>query len=177
MHDHPTRWGWIEHPASLGDWKELVDEHVAAGPLRRPPRRTSYTEATRPLERIFYLARMAGCQTVLIENRYVDADYRSEYGRHWSRTFEGRPAFARRLHFFRAWLTDRDVANLPDPKDAGYIGYSVMRPTPQGPVGRTMVTAPAWLSSGLTDRNEVVDPETGLTETRRNALLARPGRR
>jgi hypothetical protein len=141
----PDLWGWVEHPQSPEDWKALVDEAVSIGLSNRPSKATPYEEVRKPLERIFEIVAEAGCRTVLIENRYVDPDYRSEYSRRWSRKFEGRPAFARRLHFFTEPFEDEDVHQLP--ADAGYLGYTVLRPTPQGPVGRTMIVPPADLES------------------------------
>jgi hypothetical protein len=145
---HPDRWGWVEHPSSPEDWTALVDEAVSIRLSNRAPKRTPYEEVRKPLERIFEIVAAAGCTSVLIENRYVDADYRSEYSRYWSRTFEGRPAFARRLHFFKARIDESDVHRLPSPPEAGYLGYTVLRPTPQGPVGRTMIAPPSELLDG-----------------------------
>lgn len=82
----------------------------------------------------------------MIENRYVDADFRSEYSAFWSQRFEGMPAFAHRLHFFRKEIKDEQLDALPS--DPGYVGYAVLRPTPIGRLGRTMLTPPRRLRRG-----------------------------
>src|SRR4051812_20022210 len=51
-----------------------------------------------PLARVLGLMQTAGCRTVVVEERYIDPDYRSEYSAFWSRRFESTPDSARRLH-------------------------------------------------------------------------------
>lgn len=52
--------------------------------------------------------------------------------------------FARRLHFFTADFADEQVHRLPP--DAGYLGYSVLKPLSAGRVGRTVLAPPPSLA-------------------------------
>lgn len=125
----PDSHGWVLHPRETADWQALIDEYGGSHP--------------RPFERVLEVARENGCKTVVVENRYVDLDYRSEYSAFWSLRFQSPPAFGRRLHFFSAHLDDETMHRLPD--EAGYLGYSVLRPVESGRVGRTMLMPPLSL--------------------------------
>lgn len=122
----PDSHGWVVHPASPAEWQALVAEYGGERPG--------------PLEQIFEVVRQGGCRTVVVENRYVDLDYRSEYSAFWSMRFQTSAPFARRLHFFAQHLDPDRVHALPP--DAGYLGYSVLRPVPGGRVGRTVLAPP-----------------------------------
>lgn len=50
----------------------------------------------RPLDRCLEVARSNRARTVVIETRYLDLDYRSEYSSFFSRTFTAMPALRRR---------------------------------------------------------------------------------
>jgi hypothetical protein len=89
----------------------------------------------------------------VVETRYVDADYRSEYSAFYSRAFVSQPDSAHRLHFFRAPLNDSQLWDLP--KDHGYLGYMVIRPSTLGQVGRCVLQAPPGLKEAV--RTAVVD--------------------
>lgn len=103
--------------------------------------RGRYAEGMSPqLERIIEIAVDHGVQSVIIENRYIDSDWRSEHANFYGTTFRRYPSVCHRLHFFAARVS-ADFAELPDLADA-YRGYSVMRPLPEMPVGRTMIQAP-----------------------------------
>lgn len=127
----PNTHGWVEHPQGDAGWEPLVDR-CGGGPR---------------FAAVLEVARRSGCRTVVIENRYVDADYRSDYSSFWSKRFDSLPAFTRRVHFFRARLTEDQLHRLPPKAIAGYLGYSVLRPGPQtdGRVGRTVLAAPPQL--------------------------------
>lgn len=114
-------------------WSD-VDEHLCGFVIDK---------ARGPFRRILTVVRSRGCRTAVIEERYIDADYRSEYGAFWAGRFEDRPPQARRVHFF----TDAfDASLLPRlPKQHGYLGYCVIRPTTLGAVGRTVIRPPLQL--------------------------------
>lgn len=85
-----------------------------------------------------------GARSVVAEYRYLDADYRNEHSRFYSTTFRRYPSIAHRLHFFRDVLPAA-VLDETEPtqfSDYHYLGYSVMRPVPAGPVGRTLLAPP-----------------------------------
>jgi hypothetical protein len=118
----------------LGDddsWEGLFDEYRkgSANP--------------RPLQRCLEVAREGGATTAVVEGRYLDRDYRSEYMAHLAKRFESLGAVTRRLHFFRSALDAERVWRLPD--DVGYLGYMVIRPTQFGTVGRTVLVPPPSL--------------------------------
>lgn len=125
----PDRAYWLVHPQTDPDWQALLDEYGG----NRPG----------PLGRVFDVVRDGGCSTVVVENRYVDADYRSDYSAFWSGRFEPGTGFTRRMHFFRRELADDEVHVLP--ADHGYLGYVIVRPVPYGPVGRAVVAPPPQL--------------------------------
>jgi hypothetical protein len=127
----PDTHGWVHHPRTAADWEKLLSEHGAAPDA--------------PLASVFRAVRANRCRTVIVENRYVDPDYRSEYSAFWSHRFLDRPAFARRLHFFRRRIPDERVHHLP--ANHGYLGYCTLRPLAHGLVGRTMIAPPDRLSA------------------------------
>jgi hypothetical protein len=127
----PNTHGWVLHPREDADWDALVHEYGGDFPD--------------PLQQVFRVARDGGCSTVVVENRYVDLDFRSEYSAFWSLRFESPPPFARRLHFFKAELQDEQI-HAVDGKD-GYLGYSILRPLGSGAVGRTVLQPPPALAS------------------------------
>lgn len=123
--------GWDYHPTSESDWPELIDR-CGGGPK---------------FEGIVAVARSNRARTVVVENRYVDADFRSDFSAFWSKRFDSVPQFCRRVHFFRRHIDDVRFHRLPT--DPGYLGYSVLRPGPHidGHVGRTVLTPPVALRS------------------------------
>jgi len=136
----PDTHGWVSNPASDDDWAKLIAEYAGEYPD--------------PFTKVIETARGGGARTVVVENRYVDADYRSEYSAFWSLKFENQSPFTRRMHFFSKQLSDAEIHDLPD--EHGYLGYSVLRPVPHGRVGRTVLAPPTELSQAtltcVTDR-------------------------
>jgi len=96
-----------------------------------------------PLRRCLEVARSNGALSVVIETRYMDPDYRSEYAALYARTFASQPDTAVRLHFFKAPLAADQLWQLP--LDHGYLGYLIIRPTELGRVGRSMLVPPPGL--------------------------------
>lgn len=112
----------------------------------------------RPFKRCLEVARQGGTRTVVVETRYLDIDYRSEYSSFFSKTFAEIPDTAHRLHFFAADVDGDDLGNLPDQIRQAYVGYMVVRPSPLGRVGRTLLTPPPELASAIqTAVNDRVD--------------------
>jgi hypothetical protein len=129
----PDTHGWVHHPVGDADWKQLLARYNSA--------------VDSPLARVFAVARAHRCRTVVEENRYVDPDYRSEYSAFWSQRFPARPAFARRLHFFRRIVRDEQLHRIP--ANAGYLGYSTLKPIQRGRVGRTVLEPPPRLAGAV----------------------------
>jgi hypothetical protein len=99
----------------------------------------------RPLRQVLSVARANGCQSVVLEHRYIDPDYRSEYSSFWSRRFDSKPDAAERLHFFARELNPDAIYNLQAADN--YLGYAVLRPTVLGPLGRTVLQRPLTLAN------------------------------
>ncbi len=124
----PTAYGDVLHPTSDEDWDELV---------------RLYAEPETPFAMVLAVARESGCQSIVVEHRYIDLDFRSEHAAFWSLRFEVPPPFTRRLHFFATRIDEEQLHKLPE--DPGYLGYSVLRPVRMGRVGRTMLAPPPRL--------------------------------
>lgn len=93
----------------------------------------------------------AKARTILIEAPYVDRHYLEEYARYYATTLRPPPPKATRLHFFRNDLTDEIFADLIASAAGGkfseictelsshYLGFAVIRPLPDAPIGRTVL--------------------------------------
>lgn len=82
-----------------------------------------------------------GAQTAIIEYRYIDQDWRNEHKAFYTGTFRRYPSVAHRIHFFTE-VAPPEFACLEQPtavRAMGYVGYSVLRPVPAAPVGRTFL--------------------------------------
>jgi hypothetical protein len=123
---------WVHKPRTDGDWAKLAAEYT--------------DDERRPLHQVLDVVRAGGCQTVVVENRYVDVDYRSEYTAFWSLKFDNQSPFARRFHFFAVDLDEGSLHELTDEEKKAYLGYSVIRPVPHGRVGRTVLKPPPDLA-------------------------------
>jgi hypothetical protein len=119
--------------SSLAGWQSFYTRYT--GGIGNPP-----------LFRIIEIAAAHGVRSILVETRYIDADWRSEHARFYSTTYARYPSVAHRAHFFTTDLPD-DLGDLSEVVDA-YRGYSVLRPLPSSPVGRTMIAPPPELDSG-----------------------------
>jgi len=97
-----------------------------------------------------YLDRL-GCKTVVIESHYIDRDYLNDFALFHARSLRGYPHFCQRMHFFDTPFDSDHFRNLVHQGNAGkrkesqeylqqgYLGYSVVRPLPGTPVGRTVL--------------------------------------
>lgn len=139
-------WTPNDAPGALRDvtgeegWNYIRDFYAPSDPARGGEGTTNA-----PLERVIQIAKEHGVKAVLIERRYIDLDYRSEHTYFYSTTFRRYPSVSHRLHFFSEVLP-ADLSTLPGMVDA-YKGYSVMRPLPGSPVGRTMIAPPPELKN------------------------------
>ena len=117
----------VLHPTDDADWASALARY-----------RGSLNDA--PLERCVEVARSLGATTLVIETRYLDLDYRSEFSAYYSRQFADIPDSAHRLHFFSGKL---DTGSLwQGAEQAGYLGYIVIRPASTGLVSRAMLPPP-----------------------------------
>jgi len=93
----------------------------------------------------------AMAQTILIEAPYVDRHYLEEYAHYYATTLRPPPPKATRLHFFSHELTAEKLDGLITRAADGqfdevcgyltghYLGFAVIRPLPDAPVGRTVL--------------------------------------
>jgi hypothetical protein len=93
------------------------------------------------------------CKTLLIEDPYVDRDYMEEHAVFYSRTLNPIPNYCTRVHFFTAQKDalqrrlKKVVRALGTPRygqacaelNESYLGFSIIKPLPGSPVGRTVL--------------------------------------
>ena len=96
-----------------------------------------------------YLANR-GCRTVLSETHYVDRDYIEDLALFYGRSLRNFPNYCQRLHFFTAEMSDAEwrsaAASTGEAHELAktrlqesYLGFSVVRPLPASPIGRTVL--------------------------------------
>lgn len=98
-----------------------------------------------------YLDRLK-CRTVVIESHYIDRDYITDMALLYARCLRSYPNFTQRLHFFkerfdkdgfdaivRAANNGRVEIAREQLQGKGYLGFSVIRPLPGSPLGRTVL--------------------------------------
>lgn len=103
----------------------------------------------RPLERCLEVVRSSGARSAVIETRYLDLDYRSEYSSFFSKTFAEIPDTAHRLHFFEADIATEELVALSELARSSYLGYMTIRPSSLGRVGRTVLAPPPDLKDAV----------------------------
>lgn len=124
--------------------------------LQTEIRRASFAvEGTEPTQ-VRYLGSYlsnpeAKARTILVETPYVDRHYLEEYAHYYATTLRPPPPKATRLHFFRNELTDETFADITAQAANGkflevcsdlnsqYLGFTVIRPLPDAPIGRTVL--------------------------------------
>jgi len=88
-------------------------------------------------------------KSFLVETRYIDRDYSSDYRRFYAQTFRTYDRHCQRVHFFaedvgaildKPEWADR-VAALQNTSKRSYCGFCVIRPLPGAPIGRTVLQA------------------------------------
>lgn len=94
-----------------------------------------------------------GCTTVLLEDHYVDRDYVEDMAIFYARSLRAYPPYCQRMHFFRESFDEAEWRALVVRANSGeaesvrrwlqdaYLGFSVIRPLPGSPFGRTVVAA------------------------------------
>jgi hypothetical protein len=144
-----TDWSRSGEPPTVFDmttasaWDRLISQYA-------------HRSAARPLDRIFEIARAHGVVCVVKEPRYIDTDWRSQLARFYNGAFRRYPSVCHRLHFFTRQV-DPDLADLAGLQEA-YRGYTVLRPLPVAPVGRTMIVPPPELGDAIRcEAEECVD--------------------
>jgi hypothetical protein len=135
-----TEWSRGDEPATIYDM-------TVPGAWDRIRRQYAHKESERPLARILEIAENHGVVSILVERRYIDADWRSQLARFYNGTLRRFPSVCHRMHFFTQPVP-ADLAGL-DKLQNHYRGYTVLRPFPIAPVGRTMIQPPAELTDAV----------------------------
>jgi hypothetical protein len=124
----------VHYPTTDAEWDTALSRYLG-----------SLNDA--PLRRCVEVARSHGAATLVIETRYMDIDYRSEFSAYYSRQFADVPDSAHRLHFFGKHLESQSLWQLDAEHD--YIGYTVVRPASTGLVSRALLPPPPDLESAV----------------------------
>lgn len=87
-----------------------------------------------------------GARSVVLEPRYFDRDYLSEFEAFYARSSAAYPNICRRAHYFACSVTAELLARALDGEVAArslledaYLGHVVLRPIPAAPIGRTVL--------------------------------------
>ena len=124
-------WSHGDQPGEVLDvtapdgWQQLIEDYT-------------YPAGDLPLQRIVEIAKELGVIQVVRERRYIDADWRSQLARFYNATFRRYASVCHRLHFFTKKVP-HDLVDLSG-LDKNYLGYTILRPLPLSPVGRTMIS-------------------------------------
>ena len=106
-------------------------------------------------------------KSYLVESRYIDRDYSSDYRQFYAQTFRTHDRHCKRVHFFATDI--KEILNKPgwsarfealqQTSKTSYCGFCVVRPLPSAPIGRTVLRAQgptgADLDSTVTCRADV----------------------
>jgi hypothetical protein len=118
--------------------------------FERPP---GLEDSLWPPTQMEYLGRYLqtlGCKTIVLETHYIDRDYIADVALFYSRSLRAYENYCQRLHFFAAPFDQARWHQLVVTAAAGerdsqrflqdnYLGFSVLRPLPGSPVGRTVL--------------------------------------
>lgn len=90
-----------------------------------------------------------GAKYTIIEAPYIDRDYTSDYLSFYAGAFKDHARATKRVHFFSEDVSKiftepliEQVAALEKLKGGSYLGFAVIRPIAQGPLGRTVLRFP-----------------------------------
>lgn len=97
-----------------------------------------------PLRNILNYVQKNGCNWVVAEFPYQDAEYLDEFKNFHSTVFRNYGRDCHRLHFFnnnsrRRGFINKYLDGKGDSERLGYLGFSVIRPTERNRVGRTVL--------------------------------------
>jgi len=118
-------------PKSSADWDEIITQ-FATGP----------TEERRIFAAVLEVVKTHRCDGILVEEQYVDRDYRAEFASIYSRIHRSPSRETTRLIFFRRGKKDKHTNGVGE--DGRCLGYVVLRPLTIGRVGRSFLMPPAW---------------------------------
>ena len=113
-------------------------------------------ETHRQLAYVQKYVRELDCRSVVVEEHYIDRDYMEDHSIFYSKNLYPYPNFCRRVHFFNCELSqlrselrglrrdhggdrERFVRTCAEFSENRYLGFSVIKPLPGCPVGRTVL--------------------------------------
>jgi len=118
----------------ISDWKGL------ARSIGQRKANTSSDDLSRPLvASLRFLEERAKATHVVVEHRYIDRDHRSAFSHFYSRQFHSTPNVCARYHFFAADDSQWDGTANQLVEIGDYLGYIIQRPTPDAPLGRSIL--------------------------------------
>lgn len=134
---------YIGRLANKGDWASLADT------LSNPDMRV--------VQSIIRHLITINVRSYLVETRYIDRDYSSDYRRFYAQTFRTYDRHCKRVHFFAddiGEILDKEswserVSALENTSKTSYCGFCVVRPLPGAPIGRTVLRAKGPAEAGL----------------------------
>jgi len=115
---------------------------------------TSREEAHRQLEYVEGYVRDLGCQSLVVEGHYIDRDHMEDHSVFYSKSLQPYANACRRVHFFSCQpaVLRRELKRLRSTvtpehfrtasaefSKQFYLGFSVIKPLPGCPVGRTIL--------------------------------------
>ncbi len=87
-----------------------------------------------------------GCKTLVVENDYIDGDFLDDYAAYYSRCFQHYSRRCFRVHLFSSSFSEEDLslaivdgAGSADLLQGAYLGFLVVRPLRNAPIGRTVL--------------------------------------
>ena len=117
-----------------------------------------------PTDQISYLGlylKNLGCKSIIRESHYIDRDFILDHSVFYSRSLRDYPNYCTRMHFFACPLTTNQWGAMFGPvADAerqaiaaelqrDYLGFTVIKPLPGSPIGRTVLrTYPTLTDTG-----------------------------
>ena len=93
--------------------------------------------------------RVLGVKSYVVEDPYIDRDYSADYLHFYARTFRTHARQCKRAHFFSEdisplllpSLSTQGLDRFRKVASSAYRGFSVIRPLPTAPIGRTVLRA------------------------------------
>lgn len=112
---------------------------------------------------VYQYLRLLEVKSIVVEPRYFDRDYLSEFSAFYSVSAKGYPNYCSRAHFFSEVVTRESFSEALGPSDVAtgilqrtYQGFAVIRPIENAPLGRTVL---AWVPDKWKETNpRVVKP-------------------
>lgn len=80
------------------------------------------------------------CQSVVVEEDYIDLDYRAGFARFYYLRHHDTEHRCRRLHFFSCQLTKEHMIEMPLEIKKQYLGFTVLRPFLSAHLGRSLLS-------------------------------------